>query len=178
VENAFHRDCDNSKCGLVMFPRTADRRGKSARRFIVAVGIGAYGLWRWGSNATPQLTTASASTEKTDSSSTPVRDRDSVDLSDTQLAAVKVEPVEEHAFPIEKEAVAVLISTKTCRRRSSPLIRADHRSLRLGWGRCEEGADPVHDRQPGSAAGRVYVDCRRRSFGADHAQSGAPARTL
>jgi cobalt-zinc-cadmium efflux system membrane fusion protein len=30
---------------------------------------------------------------------------DSLDLSDAQLAAVKVEPVEEHEFPVEKEAV-------------------------------------------------------------------------
>jgi cobalt-zinc-cadmium efflux system membrane fusion protein len=32
-------------------------------------------------------------------------DRDSIDLSDAQLAAVKVEPVGEHDFPSEKEAV-------------------------------------------------------------------------
>ena len=34
-----------------------------------------------------------------------VRDRDSVDLSDSQLASVKVEPVEERDFPVEKDAV-------------------------------------------------------------------------
>ena len=33
------------------------------------------------------------------------RDQDSVDLSDTQLASVKVEPVEEREFPVEKDAV-------------------------------------------------------------------------
>ena len=33
------------------------------------------------------------------------RERDSVDLSDAQLASVKVEPVEERDFPVEKEAV-------------------------------------------------------------------------
>jgi membrane fusion protein, heavy metal efflux system len=32
-------------------------------------------------------------------------DRDSIDLSDTQLAAVKVEPVEEREFPVEKSAI-------------------------------------------------------------------------
>ena len=33
------------------------------------------------------------------------RDRDGVDLSDSQLASVKVEPVEEREFPVEKDAV-------------------------------------------------------------------------
>ena len=33
------------------------------------------------------------------------RSKDSVDLSDTQLASVKVEPVEEREFPVEKDAV-------------------------------------------------------------------------
>ena len=89
-----------------MFPRTPDRRGKVLLAgIIIAVAIGAYGAWRWGLNATPQLTTASASTEKANSPSIPVRDRDSIDLSDSQLASVKVEPIEEHEFPIEKSAV-------------------------------------------------------------------------
>ena len=89
-----------------MFPRTPDRRGKVLLAgIIIAVAISAYGAWRWGLNATPQLTTASASTEKADSPSAPPRDRDSVDLSDLQLASVKVEPIEEHAFPVEKEAI-------------------------------------------------------------------------
>ena len=89
-----------------MFPRTPDRRGKVLLAgIIIAVAISAYGAWRWGLNATPQLTTASASTEKADSPSIPVRDRDSIDLSDSQLASVKVEPIEEHAFPVDKDAV-------------------------------------------------------------------------
>jgi cobalt-zinc-cadmium efflux system membrane fusion protein len=89
-----------------MFPRTLDRRGKVVLAgVIIAVAIGAFGAWRWGLNATPQLSTASASTEKADSPSTPPQDRDSVDLSDSQLASVKVEPIEEHAFPVDKEAV-------------------------------------------------------------------------
>jgi cobalt-zinc-cadmium efflux system membrane fusion protein len=89
-----------------MFPRTLGRRGKFVLAGIIIVaGIGAYGAWRWGLNATPQLSTANASTEKADLPSTPPRDRDSVDLSDSQLAAVKVEPVEERAFPVEKEAI-------------------------------------------------------------------------
>ena len=89
-----------------MFPRTADRRGKVLLvGVLVAIGIGAYGMWHWGPNATPELTTASANTEKGAPPDAPARDRDSVDLSDSQLASVKVEPIEEHAFPVEKDAI-------------------------------------------------------------------------
>ena len=89
-----------------MFPRTADRRGKVLLACVlIAIGTGAYGVWHWGLNATAELTTASASTEKGAPPDAPVRDRDSVDLSDSQLAAVKVEPIEERAFPVEKEAI-------------------------------------------------------------------------
>ena len=89
-----------------MFPRTADRRGKVLLACVlIAIGTGAYGVWHWGLNATAELTTASASTEKGAPPDAPVRDRDSVDLSDLQLAAVKVEPIEERAFPVEKEAI-------------------------------------------------------------------------
>ena len=89
-----------------MFPRTADRRGKALLAgVLIAVGVGAYGVWHWGLNATAEPTTASASTEKGPPPDASVRNRDSVDLSDLQLAAVKVEPIEERAFPVEKEAI-------------------------------------------------------------------------
>ena len=89
-----------------MFPRTADRRGKALLAgVLIAVGVGAYGVWHWGLNATAEPTTASASTEKGPPPDASVRNRDSVDLSDSQLAAVKVEPIEERAFPVEKEAI-------------------------------------------------------------------------
>jgi len=48
-------------------------------------------------------TTASAALADAPSTATP--DRTSVDLADSQLAAVRVEPVAERDFPIEKEAV-------------------------------------------------------------------------
>ena len=73
---------------------------------VIALAIVAYAAWRLSENSRSGLSaTTSASAEQSDASSAPARDRDSVDLSDSQLASVKVEPVEEHEFPVEKEAV-------------------------------------------------------------------------
>ncbi|WP_325742086.1 efflux RND transporter periplasmic adaptor subunit, partial [Bradyrhizobium sp.] len=73
----------------------------------VAVMLLAYGGWRWSDAARPGLATAAnANAAPGDASGVPAaRERDSVDLSDAQLAYVKVEPVEERDFPVEKEAV-------------------------------------------------------------------------
>src|SRR5580704_8576590 len=49
--------------------------------------------------------TTAASAALADAPSTTAPDPKSVDLADSQLAAVKVEPVAERGFPIEKEAV-------------------------------------------------------------------------
>ena len=46
-----------------------------------------------------------ANAERSNAPHEAARDRDSVDLSDLQLASVKVAPVEERDFPVEKEAV-------------------------------------------------------------------------
>jgi cobalt-zinc-cadmium efflux system membrane fusion protein len=77
---------------------------------LMSVGVTAvlfaYGGWRWSGVARPELATAaSANAAPSDVVGALPRERDSVDLSDTQLASVKVEPVEERDFPVEKEAV-------------------------------------------------------------------------
>jgi membrane fusion protein, heavy metal efflux system len=72
---------------------------------LVAIAIIAYGAWRLSQNAPADLGTTSANAEQSDGSRASSRDPNSLDLSDSQLAAVKVEPVAEHAFPVEKEAV-------------------------------------------------------------------------
>jgi membrane fusion protein, heavy metal efflux system len=70
----------------------------------VAAAIAAYGAWRLMPSSKPELgTTARAAVEQGNAPSAPARD--SVDLSDSQLASVKVEPVEDREFPVEKEAV-------------------------------------------------------------------------
>src|SRR5580704_11351001 len=73
---------------------------------IVAAAIVAYWALRPSNDASASLgATTSASAAPNDTGSAAPHDPNSVDLSDTQLASVKVEPVEEHAFPVEKEAV-------------------------------------------------------------------------
>jgi membrane fusion protein, heavy metal efflux system len=77
---------------------------------LISVGVTAlllgYGGWRLSGAAGPELgTEASANAAPSDTVGALARERDSVDLSDTQLASVKVEPVEERDFPVEKEAV-------------------------------------------------------------------------
>jgi cobalt-zinc-cadmium efflux system membrane fusion protein len=66
---------------------------------LIAVAVIVYWAWPSGdrskSEAAPSANAPGA----------PARDRDSVDLSDSQLASVKVEPLEDHEFPVLKEAV-------------------------------------------------------------------------
>jgi membrane fusion protein, heavy metal efflux system len=72
----------------------------------VAAALLVYGAWRWSGGAEPDLgATANANAGLSDAPGVTAHERDSVDLSDSQLASVKVEPVEEREFPLEKEAV-------------------------------------------------------------------------
>jgi membrane fusion protein, heavy metal efflux system len=81
-------------------------RARPALVIGVAAAVVAYGSWRLMPSSKPELgTTARAAAEQVNTSSAPAPARDSVDLSDSQLASVKVEPVEDREFPVEKEAV-------------------------------------------------------------------------
>jgi len=89
-----------------MLPRmTKGRAGAGIVGALVAAAIIAYGVSRFAPVSTAELGPTSANAEQSDGSQTPARDRNSIDLSDTQLAAVKVEPVEDRTFPVEKDAV-------------------------------------------------------------------------
>ena len=72
---------------------------------LVAIVIVAYGGWRLSQGSHAELGTATANTDRAMDRARPERDHDSVNLSDLQLASVKVEPVEEHPFPVAKEFV-------------------------------------------------------------------------
>jgi cobalt-zinc-cadmium efflux system membrane fusion protein len=73
---------------------------------IIAVAAVAFGVWRYVESPKADLgASAKASVEAGNAPTASAADRDSIDLSDTQLAAVKVEPVEEREFPVEKSAV-------------------------------------------------------------------------
>lgn len=73
---------------------------------ITMVALAAYGVWRLRPGSASELgAMTSANAEQSAAPTTPPRDRNSIDLSDSQLSSVKVEPVAEHEFPVEKEAI-------------------------------------------------------------------------
>jgi len=90
-----------------MFPSMTNGRARAAIfAAIIAIAVVAYGAWHWSQSAKPELgTTTHAKSESSAASRTSAREKDSVDLSDSQLASVKVEPVEARDFPVEKDAV-------------------------------------------------------------------------
>ncbi len=71
---------------------------------VIAVAIVAYGVWHFSTSSPPALKpSAGAGAAQSDAKGAP--DADSVDLSDAQLSAVKVAPIEEREFLVEKESV-------------------------------------------------------------------------
>jgi len=89
-----------------MFPRITIARARVVLvGALIAIAIVVYGGWRLSQGSHAELGTTTANAEQSDGSRAAQRDRNSVDLSDSQLAAVKVEPVAERPFPIEKEAI-------------------------------------------------------------------------
>ena len=83
--------------------------GSRAQALIAAAvfvaALVAAGAWYWTGGAKPELGATSAKADARDTAPAPAPPRDSIDLSDSQLASVKVEPIELHEFPVEKEAV-------------------------------------------------------------------------
>jgi membrane fusion protein, heavy metal efflux system len=79
---------------------THSRLGAAAALFAVVVI--AYWAWHSPSGAPAGI---GATDAKADAPNVAPREPNSVDLSDSQLSSVKVEPVEERDFPIEKQAV-------------------------------------------------------------------------
>jgi len=85
-----------------MVPRITSNHARAAV-IGALIAVAAIVYWAWPSSnrsksevgATPSANAPSAASHN----------QDSVDLSDSQLALVKVEPVEDHEFPVEKEAV-------------------------------------------------------------------------
>src|SRR5271155_4980274 len=89
-----------------MFPRMTNGRARVAIIALIAIAVAAYGAWRWSQSSKPELgATTRANAELNATSNEPAKDKDTVDLSDSQLASVKVEPIEDHDFPVQKEAV-------------------------------------------------------------------------
>ncbi len=92
-----------------MFFRMSEGRARAGFAMTaIALALLGYGAWRL-SGAEPGLgatTRARAGSSKGNSSvPAPEHTRDSVDLTDAQLNAVKVEPITERDFPVEKRAI-------------------------------------------------------------------------
>src|SRR3984957_8782695 len=89
-----------------MFPRMMNGRASIAVIALIAIAVVVYGAWRFSRGSKPELgSTAHASAEAGDTSHAPPREKDSVDLSDSPLAPVKGEPLEDRDFPVEKDAI-------------------------------------------------------------------------
>ena len=86
--------------------RIASSRARAAVTAVL-IAVAAFAYWAWHSGYSTKTdigATTNANAEPTDAGAA-ARSTDSVDLSDTQLVSVKVEPVEEREFPVEKDAV-------------------------------------------------------------------------
>jgi membrane fusion protein, heavy metal efflux system len=89
-----------------MFPRMTTGQARATIMALLAIAVVAYGGWRFSQSSKPELGAATrANAELNPASNTPAQAKEAVELSDLQLASVKVEPVEDHDFPVEKEAV-------------------------------------------------------------------------
>jgi cobalt-zinc-cadmium efflux system membrane fusion protein len=87
-------------------PMTKAKTGVMVVGGIVVAAIVAYWALRPSDDRSASLgATTSASAAPNDTGAAAPHDPNSVDLSDSQLASVKVEPVADHDFPVEKEAV-------------------------------------------------------------------------
>jgi membrane fusion protein, heavy metal efflux system len=72
---------------------------------LIAAAVLAYWLWPSGDSANGELGAPNAANAQSAGTVSAPQNQDSLDLSDSQLTAVKVEPVEARDFPVEKEAV-------------------------------------------------------------------------
>ena len=85
-----------------MFPRITDARRAALIAASVAVAVVGYGAWSLSQSSRADL---ASTTSAHAAQGVPGQDADSINLSDSQLSAVKVAPIEEREFPVEKEAV-------------------------------------------------------------------------
>jgi membrane fusion protein, heavy metal efflux system len=85
-----------------MLPRITSSRAKAAV-MVTLVVIAAVTYWAWPSGVRSKAEVGATASSKAPSAT--AHTRDSLDLSDSQLASVKVELVEDREFPFEKQAV-------------------------------------------------------------------------
>ncbi len=88
-----------------MVPGTTKSRITAGAVALIGVALLLYWSWPSGQRAKPDIGATAARAAPSDAAVAARHDPDSVDLTDAQLTAVKVEPVEEREFPVDKEAV-------------------------------------------------------------------------
>jgi cobalt-zinc-cadmium efflux system membrane fusion protein len=89
-----------------MFSRMINGRARVAVIAFLVLAVAAYAAWHFlQSRETGPAGTTRADAALNKPAHGAAQDKDTVDISDSQLALVKVEPIEEHEFPVEKEAV-------------------------------------------------------------------------
>ncbi len=88
-----------------MVPGTTKSRITAGAVALIGVASLLYWSWPSGQAANPDIGATAARAAPSDAAAAARHDPDSVDLTDAQLTAVKVEPVEAREFPVDKEAV-------------------------------------------------------------------------
>ncbi len=88
-----------------MVPGTTKSRITAGAVALIGVASLLYWSWPSGQAANPDIGATAARAAPSDAAAAARHDPDSVDLTDAQLTAVKVEPVEARQFPVDKEAV-------------------------------------------------------------------------
>jgi multidrug efflux pump subunit AcrA (membrane-fusion protein) len=142
----------------------------------LAAALLAYSAWRWNGASKPDLgAIASANAELSDATGAAAHDRDSADLSDSQLASVKVEPVEEREFPVEKEAVGSIDFDEEMAVQVFTPYQGRIIALFASVGDDVKKGQTLFTID---SAGRVHLDRGGWRAGIDHAQLGAASRAL
>ena len=90
-----------------MFPRITEGRSRAVLAgAAIALALIIFGAWRWSHSPPPELAaTTTASAASSDAPGAASSGHDNINRSDSQLAAVKVAPIEDREFPVEKQAV-------------------------------------------------------------------------
>ena len=144
----------------------------------LAVAAAAYLFWLFDNSSTSELSTTSAHAE---GSSAPgnAGDANTLNLTDLQLASVKVEPVEAREFPVEKEAVGSIDFNEDMETQVFTPYQGKIIALFAAIGDdVKKGQKLFTIDSPDLLAAEFEPDRRGGGVGADHPQSGAAARAL
>ena len=149
---------------------------------VMALGVAAVGylFQQFGDSSSRRFSTTSARAEGLAvSTAGGSGDPNTLNLSDTQLASVKVEPVEAREFPVEKEAVGGIDFNEDMETQVFTPYQGRIIALFAAVGDdVKKGQTLFTIDSPDLLAAEFELDRRRRCAGADHPQFGAPSRAV